>query len=335
MKIAIHHRPGSFSDRWIAYCKEKEIPFKIVDAYRNDIIQQVEECQAFMWHHTHGKYKDVLSAKNILFALEHAGMIVYPDFRSNWHFDDKVAQLYLLESIDAPLVPSYIFYNKKDALEWAENTSFPKVFKLKGGSGSRNVILVEDLRACRKIINIAFGRGFSYFNPRNAIKDDLARFRENKNYIDLVKACSRYIYTPKYLRRPGRERGYVYFQDFIPDNKFDTRIVVIGEKAIGERRFVRKNDFRASGSGKFAYDNIDLRTVDIAFKIKKLLNLQSVAFDFVHHNSTPLIVEVSYGFGTKGIMGAPGYWDSTLNWHSHKICPEEWILEEILAEIRY
>ncbi|GAH97786.1 unnamed protein product, partial [marine sediment metagenome] len=23
LRIAIHHRPGSFSDRWIEYCKEK------------------------------------------------------------------------------------------------------------------------------------------------------------------------------------------------------------------------------------------------------------------------------------------------------------------------
>ena len=32
MKIAIHHRQGSFSDRWIEYCKENGINFKIVNA---------------------------------------------------------------------------------------------------------------------------------------------------------------------------------------------------------------------------------------------------------------------------------------------------------------
>ena len=44
------------------------------------------------------------------------------------------------------------------------------------------------------------------------------------------------------------EKGYVYFQDFIPNNDTDTRIVVIGDKIIGERRGVRNGDFRASGS---------------------------------------------------------------------------------------
>lgn len=40
MKIAIHHRPDSFSERWIEYCKKENIDYKIVNAYDNDI----EEC---------------------------------------------------------------------------------------------------------------------------------------------------------------------------------------------------------------------------------------------------------------------------------------------------
>ena len=33
MKIAIHHRKGSFSDRWIVYCKKEGIEYKLVNAY--------------------------------------------------------------------------------------------------------------------------------------------------------------------------------------------------------------------------------------------------------------------------------------------------------------
>ena len=35
MKIAIHNRPGSFSDCWISYCKENNItfnPIKIIES---------------------------------------------------------------------------------------------------------------------------------------------------------------------------------------------------------------------------------------------------------------------------------------------------------------
>ncbi len=50
-----------------------------------------------------------------------------------------MAQKYLLESIAAPLVDSYVFYSKKEAIKWVEETSYPKVFKLAGGASSSNV----------------------------------------------------------------------------------------------------------------------------------------------------------------------------------------------------
>ena len=80
VKIAIHHSPGSFSERWIAYCEEKHIPYKIVNAYDSDIIKQVTDCTAFMWHHHHTNYKDALFAKQLLYSLQIAGKKVFPDF---------------------------------------------------------------------------------------------------------------------------------------------------------------------------------------------------------------------------------------------------------------
>ena len=130
MKIAIHHKVGSFSEEWIKYCISKNIEYKLVNAYDTDIMDNVKDCNIFMWHHHHSDIKDVLIAKKVLFALEHSGISVYPNFKTDWHFDDKVAQKYLLEAIDAPLVNSHVFYDKQQALVWASNTNYPKVFKL-------------------------------------------------------------------------------------------------------------------------------------------------------------------------------------------------------------
>src|SRR5690606_26182101 len=131
MKIGIHHRPGSFSDQWIAYCERKQIPYKVVNGYKSDIIEQLHDCDVFMWHHHHEIYKDSIVAFNLTSALQHAGIKVFPDFKTSWHFDDKVAQKYLLEVARAPLVPSYVFYDRAEAVVWAKQTFFPKVFKLK------------------------------------------------------------------------------------------------------------------------------------------------------------------------------------------------------------
>lgn len=132
----------------------------------------------------------------------------------------------------------------------------------------------------------------------------------------------------------SREKGYVYFQEFIPNNKFDTRIVVVGSRAAAARRMVRKNDFRASGNGNFCYDNINLKAVEIAFNIAEKLKLQSVAFDFVEdEHSNPSIIEISYGFGTSGIIKVLGYWDSTLKWHNEEFKPQECIIECLIKSL--
>ena len=115
MKIGIHHREGSYSERWIEYCQEHRIDYKIVNAYDSNIVDQLSDCDIFMWHHHHANYKDALFAKQLLYSLQIAGKKVFPDFNTGWHFDDKVGQKYLLEAIEAPLVPSYVFYTKKEA----------------------------------------------------------------------------------------------------------------------------------------------------------------------------------------------------------------------------
>ena len=330
MKIAIHHNHDSFSQRWIEYCQEKEIEYIVINAFDNDIITQLKDFDILMWHHHHGQVKDILAAKKILFALQHAGIKVFPDFNTGWHFDDKVAQKYLLEAIGAPLVPSYVFYDKEQALNWAIQTRYPKVFKLKGGAGATNVKLVKSYSQAKNLINQSFGRGFPQFDKYNHLKESL--LYKKISFHSVLKALYRIFISPEISRVIGKEKGYIYFQDFIPNNSYDTRVVVIdGRFATAEKRMVRKNDFRASGSGLFNYDDININIIKNSFEIAKKLKLQSAAFDYIlDSDGNPLIVEICYGFGTSGIKLAPGYWDDNLNWYNKKFSPEDLIIESIM-----
>lgn len=332
MKIAIHHREGSFSDRWIAYCQQDGIDYKIVNCYDSNIIEQLKDCDALMWHHSNYDYRDALFAKQLIYSVEAIGVRVFPNFNTTWHFDDKVGQKYLLESIDAPMVPSYVFYTKEDALEWIGKTSFPKVFKLRGGSGSSNVKLVETKSAAKKLVNKTFGDGFNQFDRFNHLNFRYKNYKTGKEGFDAVlKGIARLFIGNKYSNMVPKEKGYVYFQDFIPNNKFDTRVVIVNGRAAAERRMVRKGDFRASGSGQFSYDDINIETIRIALEVSNKLKLQSCAYDFVvDENHNPLIVEISYGFGTTGIDNAPGYWDSSLKWHEGKFNLQGWMVEDLI-----
>lgn len=332
--IAIHNSDSGFHPRWRAYCEEQDIPYKSVNCYANDIINQLADCDALLWHFHQGNPKDILIAQKILFALEHTGFKVFPDFHTAWHFDDKVAQKYLLERIGAPMVPSYVFVERADAMEWANHADFPKVFKLRGGAGSANVRLVTNRKKAGHLIRQAFGRGFSNYRALDNLKERWRKYRQGLTSLwDVSKGIARMVYSPTYSRVAGRERGYVYFQDFIPNNDSDTRIIVIGEKAFGLKRYVREGDFRASGSGSFAYDRelFDERCVRIAFRMVEQLQLQVGVFDFVFdREQNPLIVEISYGYTAPPYDNCPGYWDSSLQWHEGEFNHVGWMVEGIL-----
>lgn len=341
MRIAIHDRPGSFSDRWINYCKKNNIPYKTVNCYSTDIIRQIKGCNGLMWHWYHDDYREQNFARQLIFSIEKMGVKVFPSFNTCWHFDDKVGQKYLLEAINAPLVPSYIFYDKDEANKWIDNTQYPKVFKLRGGAGSRNVKLIKNKNAAKRIVRKAFCKGFPLVDKNSGFKQHLWMLRRDKNIkaiILFVKGLIRLACPREGISLLPRQKGYVYFQDFIPNNDFDDRIVVIGNKAIAIRRYNRHGDFRASGSGIITHNSnqFDSKGIRMAFDVAGQINSQSLAFDFLYDEiGNPLIVEISYAYA----MGAaydncPGYWDKDLDWHDDDVNPQHYIIEEFINSLK-
>lgn len=334
--IAIQPSKNSFSERWIPYCKEKGIAYKLVDCYANNIIQQLEDCSALMWHHHHGNQRDIVFARQLLFAAEQSGMKVFPDFNTSWHFDDKLGQKYLFEKMGIEAAPAFVFYTKKDALEWIETAAFPKVFKLRGGAGSSNVKLAKDRAMAVSLVNKAFGSGFSQYQSMDNLKERIRKYRAGKtDATDVLKGVIRLAKPPASAKVGGKEMGYIYFQEFIPGNDHDIRVVVIGDKAYAIKRMVRENDFRASGGGHILYarELFDESLIKLSFDINEKIKSQCLALDFVFDNGKPLVVEISFGFSMAGYDPCPGYWSRDMEWHEGKFNPYGWMVDDVLNSI--
>lgn len=335
--IAIHHRVGSFSDNWVLYCNENSIKYKIVDCYKNDIIKNIEGCRALFWHWVHGDYRAVIFARQLIFSLEMKDICVFPSIKTCWHFDDKIGQKYLLESIGAPLVSTYVFYDKEEALEWANCTTYPKVFKLKNGAGAMNVQLIKNKNEAIFLIRKMFTSGLSYYRMY-LWKERLWHLRRDKNLkslLNLLKGLGRIFIETKEEKFLPKNIHYAYFQDFIADNKFDYRVMIIGGRAFCFKRFVREDDFRASGSGKCSFHcaDVPLDMIRVSFDVAAKLCLQCVAIDYVFQDGKPFIVEMSYAFGNKAFPVWPGYWDDRLEWHSDAVIPEYLMIESVLKSM--
>ncbi len=337
MKIAIHQKENDFSSRWIDYCKSHLIDYKIVNCYDSDIISQVEDCDAVMWHFSQTDPRDHLFAKQLLFALQTAGKKVFPDFNTAWYFDDKVGQKYLLEAIGAPVVPSYVFYDKQKALDWVEEADFPKVFKLRRGAGSNHVKLVHTKSEANKLVRRAFSRGFSQYDKIANLQDRWYKYKKGKtSFWDVCKAVLRFGKTTEFARIAGPEKGYIYFQDFIEGNDSDIRVIVIDGKAFAIKRLVRDGDFRASGSGHVLYEkqHFNEETLRLSFDVAEKIDSQCLAIDFVYGEGKPLIVELSYGFIKEVYYSCEGYWDRDLIWHEGPFDAQGWMVELLLDEMK-
>lgn len=335
MKIGIHPTEGLYSDLWIPYCESHGIEYKLVDCYRSDIIEQLEDCDALMWHFSHKSARASKFAKDLLYAVQASGKEVFPDFNMLWHFDDKIGQKYLFETKGIPHPPTYVWYNRKEALHWASVTEFPKVFKLRNGSASDNVKLVRTRKHAKRLIRRAFTRGFRQYHGWSNLKDRVRKYRLGKATIrDVLKGIVRIFWTTEYARHTAREKGYVYFQDFVPGLDHDFRVFVIGDRAFFIKRMVRKNDFRASGSGTYlgAREYVREDLVRLAFEISDLLKSPCLVFDFVYLEGKPVVLEISFGTITNW-SHSDGYLDREMHWHEGLFdfggTMVEWVLSHI------
>lgn len=113
------------------------------------------------------------------------------------------------------------------------------------------------------------------------------------------------------------EKGYIYFQEFLPNNAHDTRVVVIGRRAFAFRRFNRPGDFRASGSGLTDLDpsQINLTCIELVHQLTATLGAQSMAYDFLlNQRGQAVVTEMSYTHPDKTVRRCEGYWSSDMEW---------------------
>jgi glutathione synthase/RimK-type ligase-like ATP-grasp enzyme len=343
--IGIHpDRTGheSYSEKWEEFLTERGIKVVHLNLYAQDALEQASGCGGVMWRWTHNPdHKQ--SAHRILYTIETVLDIpVFPDHCTACHYDEKVFQHYILRALGAPMPRAWVFWNEREALDWAYNADYPVVFKLSSGAGSSNVLKLNNAAEADLLIRQAFERGiFPYTMNEFARGSGLPKTKNQaKSLVKRLMKVWRHVWFGEFPALPKPywmpEHRCVYFQEFLSRNDFDTRITVIGDRAFGFRRLNRPADFRASGSGKIDFDvkNLDPRTVEIAFSISAAAGFQCMAYDFLYKGDQPVVCEISYTFADWAVKACPGHWFRDLRWVPGHMWPEEAQVEDFLEKIR-
>ena len=309
MKIAIIHRPGSFTERWIAICKKESYDYKVY--LYNDLppLFWFRQYDILFCHPSHTRHADELTFRALIRSFELLGIKVYPSTSTYSQIRQKI--------------------------------EFPVVAKLRKGASSYNVKLINNLGELDLYYNRMFTKGICYKSTivkqsidalkKYGLRPKITKIIKSpfKTLLKLGRMVTNIFQSPLYI-----EHSYIYLQKFV-ESSFDLRITIIGGKAFAFKRYNRKNDFRASGSGDIDYNiNFDISVpIKASFRLSKRLNLQSCAYDYVFDSAgNAYLIEMSFGFNSEPVQRCPGYWQSNLSYiKDDHIRPEDEIFYNLLS----
>lgn len=337
--IAIHEdnlqlssgRYQSFSARWHELAHQQGVETRKVDINTSseNYFGQLNGCSALMWWF--GQPIPVSRpGRRIIASLAHISKIpTFPNLNTIWHFDDKVAQYYLLSATPIPIPKTWVLWLRRPAEEFLSSATYPLVLKLASGITSRNVELVRNPQDARRCVKELLDGGMHTLPPPNLPFRWLAgRFLEAFRIL----ACEK--------NNDEFHKGSLLFQEFLPGNDFDIRITIIGNRAFAFRRHNRPNDFRASGSGRIDWDpaQIPEDAIRLAFEAAQILQTQSLAVDVLRRNGEPVIAEISYYYEGWAIAACPGHWElhegtQQLGWIPGETRPEDAIWKDFVNRL--
>jgi glutathione synthase/RimK-type ligase-like ATP-grasp enzyme len=323
-------RYQSFSTRWHELASQQGIATRKIDIYSNseNYFEQLDGCDALMWWF--GQPLPISRpGRRVIASLAHVSEIpTFPNLNTIWHFDDKVAQYYLLSAARVPIPETWVLWGRRHAEKFIVSAKYPLVLKLASGIVSENVELVRNVQ-CAAICQRPSWRWDARFAPPSLpFRWFLGRCREARRILFSEQNNSEF------------NKGFLLFQEFLPGNDFDIRITVIGNRAFAFRRYNRPNDFRASGSGRIDWDpdQIPEDAILLAFETARILQTQSLAIDVLRRDGAPVIAEISYYYEGWAIAACPGHWklyddSQQLVWVAAPMRAEDAIWEDFVSRL--
>jgi len=344
MKVIIHKRDKakvhstSWVSPWVEYCQKNGIEYELIDLFECDTIETLKKFNVLLWHFGQYCYTDMMEARSILYSAKRMGLRVFPDFNDAWHFDDKIAEMYILQAMGAPIPESKVYYNEVSLKQDVKSglIEFPIVGKLRTGSGSHNVKLLKSKHQLMSYAHKMFSGGY---NPAPSLlyktTSNIRSSHSKLEFLGKLKRVPEFLRTLAGARHFPNEKEYVYLQQFIPNDGYDLKVVVVGDKCAFLVRPVRSHDFRASGGGEVFFDQkyFNKQIIESAFKVSDALGAQCMGYDYVVNKDTGegVIVEMSYGFSHKAILASGGYYDRKFNWHDEPLNAPYELLNNIIG----
>lgn len=230
---------------------------------------------------------------DILFALSKTNYLIprYEIFKAH---ENKGYQEIVKKELDIRSNNGMVLCSYNDLEKNINNIKFPTVLKSINGAGSKGVLKIDNKDQLLKIFDeLSFKHKGRWFNLKRNIKKKF-NIKYNRNWYGMnVDNC------------------YVVLQDFIPELDGDWKVLVFDGKYYTLKRGIRKNDFRASGSGILDFDvEIPHEILNFAEGLYGKLNVPFISLDIAMDRDSQchLIEFQGVHFGPKTLTASKGYY---------------------------
>ena len=257
---------------YIGACRELGVPYKVIGISGPDWLKQVREsgCEAFLVRPS-GQitvWKQMFDERLKIIAHD-LDKTIFPSYDAIWFYESKRRMHYWLQAHDVPHPRTWVFYDRQEALTFADATPLPIVFKTDFGSGSLGVQILTERGKLNRLVNRCFRKGIvkSGGDPRD------------------------------------RQWGSVLFQEFL-SNVREWRMIRVGESYMGFQK-LRRGQFH-SGSQRFQYQRPPDRLLNWVRETTDKGDFRSMALDvFVTAEGDYLANELQTTFGLHVDEGIP------------------------------
>lgn len=204
-------------------------------------------------------------------ALRAAGAQLVPDFSLFLAHEDKLMQSLLLEGTDLNYPSTHRVGTFEEGQELMNELPYPVVGKPARGFASDQI---------KQINNSQEGESF--------LKEHLKRDYDFQKGGTLKQLYRKVRYGERYSQGVGR----VIFQEKLENVDHDWKILVFNETAFALKRYTKEGDFRASGSGKFTFDERPPdRALNCALRAREELETPWLSVDVVPTEERCYVVE--------------------------------------------
>lgn len=251
--------PRPYWTKFRRFLEYNDIPYELYAVHESGWLQAAKEFDAIVWR-VSSTPTELEEARRKIYVLEKVlGKACFPSYEAVLLYEDKILQYEMLKHKGFPVIDTFVSNDLEEARQKLADLQYPVVNKVVPGSASLGVSLLHTPWAASKFIN-------RVFSPAGSL-----------------------TYWP-YVR----QKDYVFFQTFEPNDGYDLRVLVVGSNVFGYYRKVPEHDFRASGMDKVEKKALPTDAMDLACLVANAFDMEMLAVDFLRRGDGSLrIIEIS------------------------------------------